>query len=76
MRRRNVAIGLVVVGAIVFAFLVPFIPMWVLLPPRPCQGSVCLDVIMQAWGYGSLTYYLFGLGATYHAGTYAFTIGK
>ncbi len=73
MRRRNVAIVLGILTII--AFSVPFIPMWVLIPTT-CQGVICLDSVMHSWGYGSVTYYLFGLGATYHAGIYGFTIGK
>ncbi len=60
-----------IVAVIAFAFFVPVIPMWILTSYNPSTM-----VTMHTYGYGSTSYYLFGLGGTYHSGTYALTMGK
>ncbi len=71
MRRRNVAIVLGLVTVIAFAFFVPVIPMWVLTYSNPTTL-----IVMHTYGYGSISYYLFGLGGSYRSGAYALTMGK
>jgi len=71
VRRRNVAMVLGIVAVVAFAFFVPVIPMWILTFSNPSSLAT-----IWTYGYGSITYYLFGLGGTYHSGTYAFTMGK
>lgn len=71
MKPRKAAIILGFVTVIAFAFFVPVIPMWILASSNPS-----LAIIVNSYGYGSITYYLFGLGGTYHSGTYGFTLGS
>ncbi len=60
-----------IVTLVAFAFFVPVIPMWILTFHNPSTL-----VTIHAYGYGSVSYSLFGLGGTYHQGTYALTTGK
>jgi len=57
MRRRNVAIGLVIVAVVAFVFLVPVVPYTV-----PSGIYYCPFLGCRWPSYGSLGYWAFGVG--------------
>jgi hypothetical protein len=69
MRRASVFFGALAI--VLLLFLVPMVPMQVLIP----SSDPTYRPIVYISGYGSVTYYLFGFGATLAAGNYRVIFG-
>jgi hypothetical protein len=61
MRRRNIAIGIVIVTAMAVVFFLPLIP--VKVEAVPCIQ--CAGLLFEEQGYSSMGLYLFGYGGIY-----------
>ena len=64
MRRRNIAIGIVIVAAVVVVFFLPLIPVRVEAVPCP----LCAGLFIEEQGFSSTGLYFFGYGGIYLSG--------
>jgi len=64
MRRRNIAVGVVVVAAMAVVFFLPLIP--VRVEANPCVP--CSTPFIEEQGYSSMGLYFFGNGGIYLSG--------
>jgi len=64
MRRRNIAIVVVIVAAVAGVFFLPLIPIRVEI--NPC--NLCAGLFIEEQGYSSVGLYFFGYGGIYLSG--------